>query len=94
MKFRNDFIAKGTVKTAGIDQFLLRTVVWPFVINDSVIHDSFNCKLHPNSRPFPTQLEGNTSWVGHSYNWRVQYPIAVKCPIECRPQEHTDWEYC
>lgn len=96
---RKEFIkkgyCKGSCKSPGkSDQDLLREILWPIALNDSISHGSFTCKMFPNTRPFPTRLKDISLWVGHSYQWKGLVRINYKCPIECRPKDHPDWEYC
>lgn len=80
------------------DQTLLSKIFWPTVMHDVMAHDSYNCmensynsyKLIP-TYPFPTQRVNN-SFV--SDNFEGRWIVPEKCPIECRPTDHQDWEYC
>ena len=74
----------------GSDQYFLSDYVWPQIKADSIVHDSFNCfKL--NGSPFPTQRVGNC-FVGCSHC--DPNGTFFKCPIVCRPKNHSDWIYC
>ena len=59
------------VKKKKIDQTSLKTLIWPHARNDSVIHDSYTCKIKrlkgSEMRPFPTRrLYGKYNFV----KWR------------------------
>lgn len=42
----------------GMDQQFLCEMVWPFVMQDVLQHDSFSSKAYPGSKPFPTKRVG------------------------------------
>lgn len=76
------------------DQTLLSKIFWPTVKHDVMAHDSYNCMENSNALPtypFPTQRVNN-SFV--SDNFEGRWIVPEKCPIECRPTDHQDWEYC
>lgn len=59
-------------------------------------HDSYHCKNEHIVKvsatsvfPFPTKRE-NRLYVGGAGSELY----AEKCPVECRPKDHLDWEYC
>ena len=81
-----------------IDQTLLKTVIWPYAKNDSVIHDSYTCKIKrlkgSEMRPFPTRrLYGKYNFVG-SNGSNITLQKDGPCPKECRPIEHQEWILC
>ena len=88
-KYKND-------DTYGEDQKYLPHYVYPFIRENSIIHDSHLCNRFKDSEPFPTRIQGGC-WVGKPYVieqddceklcWHV-------CPIECRPKDHLDWWSC
>jgi len=79
----------------GTDQSLLSRYLWKTAEPDSVIHDSYLCQRYPsqNSRPYPTQRGSGIgvkwNFVGSNGGW-----IDKPCPLECRPEDHKDWEFC
>ena len=81
-----------------IDQTLLKTFIWPYAKNDSVIHDSYTCKIKrlrgTDIRPFPTRrLHGKFNFVG-SNGGNITLAKDGPCPRECRPKEHYNWIVC
>ena len=81
-----------------IDQKLLKTLIWPYARNDSVIHDSYTCKIKrlrgTDMRPFPTRrLHGRFNFVG-SNGGNITLKKDGSCPKECRPIKHKDWVVC
>ncbi|XP_076046063.1 uncharacterized protein LOC143028183 isoform X2 [Oratosquilla oratoria] len=79
------------------DQQLLGRILWPIMKNDLLNHNSYGCLL-PNqrgSRPFPTKRE-KLLFVGDIVNHRSNHTayLKVKCPVQCRPPDHQDWELC
>ena len=83
----------------GADQFFLSDHVYPLIVENSVIHDSFLCKNYKNSLPFPTRRNG-TCHVAYMDNLeKCTKPSNEKlksfeCPLACRPAEHPDWLQC
>lgn len=76
----------------GYDQYFLTDHVYQKIFRKSTIHDSFLCNQYQNSKPFPSKRVGNC-FVGISGFCNVTGFI-IKCPKECRPPEHLDWETC
>ncbi len=74
----------------GYDQNFLADYVYPLVQNKSVIHDSYNCKTFKDSEPYPSKRYQNFYLGSRDFSDRV----SQKCPIECRPLKHQDWEFC
>lgn len=45
----------------------LGDVLWPFVVEDSIVHDSFHCgKFESDTRPFPLPRKYTGEWVGRT----------------------------
>ena len=87
--------SNATSAFGGPDQQLLAAYVWKNFGGPSgcLQHDSYLCKRYPGSVPWPTKrpIEPN-NYVGSVV---VQnYTMKEKCPVECRPKDHKDWEYC
>ena len=86
------------VEKKKIDQTLLKTLIWPYARNDSVIHDSYTCKIKrlkgSEMRAFPTRrLYGKYNFVG-SNGGNITLQKDGPCPKECRPKEHKEWLLC
>ncbi|XP_066944458.1 uncharacterized protein [Macrobrachium rosenbergii] len=78
----------------GVDQTILKRVLWPEMVGNVMSHDSYYCTKFPSGwRPWPTQRYNGT-FVGNTWYRGTQTPITAKCPRECRPPDHPDWEYC
>lgn len=81
---------------SGRDWELLNNVVWRNISNTNQLvmqHDSYDCTRHPGAIPFPTRREDNTEYVGCPGR-PCAWEYIKKCPLECRPKMHQDWEYC
>ena len=81
-----------------MDQKLLKDLIWPIARNDSVIHDSYTCKIKrlkgTDMRPFPTRrLHGKFNFVG-SNGGTITLDHDGPCPKECRPSKHKEWVVC
>ena len=81
-----------------MDQFLLDWYLWPVAKENMVCHDSYWCETFtsPYNRAWPTRrlMQGDTiyrNFVGST--WRKD-KLDKKCPEQCRPKNHMDWEYC
>ena len=85
------FNPSGLSKKEG-DQDFLGQHVYKLIANKSTIHDSYHCHRYNDSQPFPTQRTIQDHVGSHSYD-KLKLNVA-KCPIECRPPKHKDWEYC
>ena len=86
------------VRKKKIDQTLLKALIWPYAKNDSVIHDSYTCKIKrlkgSDMRPFPTRrLYGKYNFVG-SNGGNITIQKDGPCPKKCRPIEHQEWILC
>ena len=78
----------------GKDQDFLRDYFYPYLKDNSLVHDSFYCNDYHDSEPFPTQRVGSC-FVGASLKDTIcQNSTFLACPIECRPKDHQDWIYC
>ena len=79
----------------GPDQALLTKHVWKTFGGPEgcLQHDSYLCKAFPGSVPWPTQrLMTPCNFVGCVF--KLNNTLTEKCPLECRPKNHLDWEYC
>ena len=78
-------------KDKGPDQHLLASYYWGLARGDSVGHDSYLCSRYPNTKGFPTQrrIDMTYNFIGGGNGTLVR-----KCPLQCRPKDHKDWEYC
>ena len=79
------------------DQALLRRIIWPEAVKNSVQHDSYSChfekfnSFHPTV-PFPTQRRDNL-YVGWGHVKGFKNNTGIKpCPKQCRL--HSEWRYC
>ena len=77
------------------DQALLRRIVWPEAVKDSVQHDSYSCNYAKfnsfhSTKPFPTRRK-NKLYVGWSPAKTNQTGIRP-CPKQCRMD--TSWIFC
>ncbi|CAF0787175.1 unnamed protein product [Adineta ricciae] len=82
------------------DQTFLAQQVWPHAKSDILVHDSFLCKHNYGQKPspFPTQRRSaneTNCFVGcvRPCCGRGKMPFG-ECPIECRPKDHPEWNYC
>ncbi|XP_076031907.1 uncharacterized protein LOC143019810 [Oratosquilla oratoria] len=85
-----------TSNKRGLDQFALRTYLYPAIQGQVLEHDAFYCKRFKNSVPFPSQRDPSGDFIG-ARAYRQEYrneKINKKCPVECRPAKHPEWEYC
>ena len=82
----------------GTDQKLLQEHLWPVARTDLVAHDSYHCLDTPDGfRPFPTQRDTRNFYDGVHYDNFVGSnggSMFSPCPVECRPRNHQDWQYC
>ena len=80
----------------GADQRILTKFIGPWVAKYAMRHQSYFCNKNNREglRPFPTRRsEPPANFVGY-IRPTDEIPIEEKCPIECRPKNHQDWEYC
>ncbi|XP_063610813.1 uncharacterized protein LOC134784635 [Penaeus indicus] len=80
------------------DQILLKRVVWPEVLDDVLVHDSYFCanpnfRSHHRAAPFPTRRH-ERYFVGWGPLRDHELAGITPCPLECRPPMHQDWTYC
>ncbi|XP_023324060.1 uncharacterized protein LOC111698059 isoform X2 [Eurytemora carolleeae] len=80
------------------DQDVLISEVYPLLRDFSLIHDSHGCVsglVGANMAPYPTRRVGFT-FVGYGPSWNhMMWALANSpCPVECRPPNHQDWDYC
>ena len=75
-------------------QFFVISSSLQIYLANQVIHDSHCCTNNWNSLPswpYPTQrVNGTFISDRRGSSWARPNP----CPIECRPPDHRDWEYC
>ena len=78
----------------GLDQHLQLWYLWPLVRKDMVAHDAYFCNHYEPlyTRPWPTRRhDEGRNYVGSVWS---KDKVRVSCPVECRPEEHKDWELC
>ena len=79
------------------DQALLRRIIWPEAVKNSVQHDSYSCNFnkfntYDHTQPFPTQRRDNL-YVGWGQVKSPQNRTGIKpCPKKCRL--HSNWTFC
>ena len=76
----------------GYDQYFLSKHVYNEIKKNSIIHDSFLCKIYLNSMPWPTRRKGDC-FVGRVGKCNESGIFKI-CPKECRPANHLDWSSC
>ena len=95
-KLRNTTLMKRYVGKG--DQPFLLNELWPYVENNSIIHDSFHCqRFRDNSKPFPTRrpsINGRNIFVGCVKPCAQNQFVFDECPVACRPKTHREWSYC
>ena len=74
------------------DQTILNKFMWPIVKTDSIQHDSYMCESIGGSISFSTKRESPSKFVGCKRPCTEN--LSQKCPIDCRPKGHKDWEFC
>ena len=79
------------------DQALLRRIIWPEAVKDSLQHDSYSCAYpkfnayHP-TQPFPTPRKGRI-YVGWGPTKGSENQTGIKpCPPKCRADP--SWIFC
>jgi hypothetical protein len=81
------------------DQQFLEDYVWPKVNNNSLAFDSFYCAKF-GGRPFPSQRQIGNFHLGcrrpccYERIDSKTCEIVPICPVECRPKDHQDWNFC
>lgn len=78
----------------GDDQLVLNTYVWPVIMSNTMVHDSFFCEWPPGGRPFPTKRHFKEPFVGCAFRPCTFSKKELRCPHKCRPRLHQDWRYC
>jgi hypothetical protein len=85
----------------GRDQDFLQEKVWNnFAVYNSMTHASYYCNKFggSNIQAFTIQRPKTYCFATCSlccdliYN--SSWPLDWTCPIECRPKNHSDWDYC
>jgi hypothetical protein len=86
-----------------LDQLYLQERVWPIAAVNATIHDSYNCKVY-GGESFPTQRPTNVNCFvscfypccnENSVSDEIKSNLVMsKCPIQCRPRDKIEWEYC
>ncbi len=91
----NKYHKAGTKTKKGPDQFFLTDHVYPLIKSQSIIHDSYLCQHYRDSKPFPTQRIGNC-FIGSPQKNQANCELKkfIECPIDCRPIEHRNWNFC
>ncbi|CAF0887630.1 unnamed protein product [Brachionus calyciflorus] len=83
----------GKSLTKHSDQSFLSEFLYPKIRKKATIHDSYTCLRYKDSKPFPTRRLGQCH-VGAVGNCNEEKESTLKCPVECRPPNHLDWETC
>ncbi|QQP40602.1 Uncharacterized protein FKW44_014707, partial [Caligus rogercresseyi] len=76
----------------GLFPFLNR----PLMSKLGLTHDSYHCRRYPGSQAFPSKRPiGVLNFVGAvaDMNHTIHSTEGNKCPKECRPKNHQDWEF-
>lgn len=80
----------------GSDQVWLAKNIWPHVRLYSLVHASWRCTFFKAAewRPFPTQREGPSDFVGNVYRppHFAGFSIHSECEVECRG--NVNWTMC
>ena len=79
------------------DQALLRRIVWPEAVKNSLQHDSFSCTYQKfnafhETHPFPTQREGQFYVGWGPVKGRINETGIKPCPKNCRADP--SWTFC
>ncbi|XP_042869727.1 uncharacterized protein LOC122251693 [Penaeus japonicus] len=96
-KVRDDIFAHPTNLTTKFDQYMLATKLWPHIKDDVLQHDSYNCLQsgHEGSVPFPVKrVDGLYCGWGPTKLRERKVVLDTRCPVECRPKGHLDWNHC
>ncbi|XP_063859210.1 uncharacterized protein LOC135100281 [Scylla paramamosain] len=79
----------------GLDQQIIKKVLWPKMTGSLVAHDSYNCKSFKGSSPWPSQRsEGDFVGKPRYRKKHENMTLHTPCPVACRPPTHQDWIYC
>ena len=89
-------IARLTIalSTYTFHSLLFSRYVWTWGRNTAFQHDAFYCMLFKGSVPFPTKRLADTPNNFVASVVTTNFIMLRKCPVECRPKDHIDWEYC
>lgn len=82
------------VRGKGKDQSFLNSFVYPHIKESSIIHDSNLCRIFRDGEAFPTRRVGYCHVGLRNENCSKESHDVSKCPVECRPKDHKDWEKC
>ena len=80
------------------DQALLRRIMWPEAVRNSLQHDSYTCTYKKFStfhktQPFPTKRDDNQLHVGWGSIKGDKNKTGIKpCPNKCR--KNIEWTFC
>lgn len=87
-------LAQSSTFTENKAHTLIDSVFWSRLKHNSIQHDSYKCSEFPGSIPFPNKREDTSTHVGKSRR-KDKEPFKVKsCPVQCRPKENKEWNYC
>ena len=86
-------------KKLDFDQAILRRVVWPYAVKDSLQHDSYFCQvpkfnLYHKVRPFPSKRLPDNIYVGWSSVRGSNGTGITPCPVQCRRKKLGDTADC
>lgn len=76
------------------DQKFLADYVYPLIKNDSIIHDSYHCDIFDNTLPFPSKRNNSMCHVGFVGDCMLSKVVLYDCPVNCRPSNHKEWNFC
>ena len=79
---------------SGDDQYILAKYIWPLIKYDVLQHDAYLCTFFQGSVPFPSMRNEYGQYVGMVGNVKNNKSSTAVCPLECRPKNHQNWEYC
>lgn len=77
----------------GCEYESLIAVVEDIVLDTQMVHDSYCCSLFNGTRSFPSPRPTDKDYVGRRHN-DPGLPADRTCPLECRPPQYPDWNYC
>ncbi|XP_046400121.1 uncharacterized protein LOC124166578 isoform X2 [Ischnura elegans] len=92
-------MAKGRkAKSKGLDQIVLKEVLWPAAKESLKQHDSYHCKIFGKDRkvdawPSRRNINEPYNFVGARIGVDVR-PMQKACPLQCRPPKAKHWVYC
>ena len=87
--------AYNRMKGFRIDEVFITQEIYTSIQKSLMIHDSYGCMKNHNSRPFPSKRKGGC-YVGRHYDpyYKCEDIFFFECPIECRPNNHSNWINC